>query len=227
MDSIDNSITATPNKRKLRDERDDDIVVTPSSSYDSESDDSTRDTDSFVSTPISACESTPAPHKRRRMSHDTSQLSPPLMPRFQYRPSSLIQYNDRSHPFARGRPVLDIFEGSSTSLIEDEQPEDDMSFLAIPTPPSIKSEADDTKIPVFDLSPRTTLAPRFPELMDSHRLFGNPSDEKENDGRRPLLPSLRMRRSRPQEIRVGNKEMLEELSLPTLTLRESLPAVAA
>jgi len=221
---------STPNKRKLSEERDDDVIVTPSSSYDSDSDDNARDTDSFVSTPIPDYES---PLKRRRMSGaalDYSRFSPPLMPRFQYRPSTLEQQNDQSLSFTRGRPVLDIFTSDR------EQPENalDLSFLSMPTPPSNVSEMDEAKIPFFALSPRTTMGPPFPYLVEGRRLFvGNAEEEKENGDslRRRILPSLRMRPSKQQ---LGKNRMVEELSLPTLTIREtrrerrsSLPAVAA
>lgn len=233
---------ATPNKRKHCEERDDDVIVTPSSSYDTDSDDSVRDTDAFVATPCPTfvCES---PTKRRKTSMaGPSQLSPPLMPRLHYRPSSLLsRQNERSLTVARGRPVLDLFDSNSDSSSM-AQPENDLSFLAIPTPPSNTSEMNDETIPTFELSPRTTLAPRFPELFDSRRLFGPHYDEeKENElngTKRRLLPFLRMRPTSAQKHRLGSKPMLEELSLPTLTevtLREqsrperrsSLPAVAA
>jgi len=233
---------STPNKRKHCEERDDDIIVTPSSSYDTDSDDSVRDNDVFVSTPCPTfvCES---PTKRRKTAMPgPSQLSPPLMPRFLYRPSSLLsRQKERSHTFAPGRPVLDLFDSNSDSSSM-EQPENDLSFLAIPTPPSNTSEMDDEKIPTFVLSPRTTLAPRFPELFDSRRLFGPHYDEeKENElngTKRRLLPFLRMRPTSAQKHRSGVNSLIEELSLPTLakvTLQEqsrperrsSLPAVAA
>lgn len=231
---------STPNKRKHCEERDDDVIVTPSSSYDTDTDDSVRDTEAFVSTPCPTfvCES---PTKRRKTAMPgPSQLSPPLMPRLHYRPSSLLsRQNERSLTFARGRPVLDLFDSDGSSM---EQPENDLSSLAIPTPPSNTSEKDDEKIPTFELSPRTTLAPRFPEMFDSRRLFGPHYDEeKENElngTKRRLLPFLRMRPTSAQKHRLGSKPMLEELTLPALTevalqeqsrpeRRSSLPAVAA
>lgn len=232
---------STPNKRKLSEERDDDNIVTPSSSYDSDSDDNARDSDAFLSTP---CPSFESPLKRRRKSmavhNGLWQLSPPLMPRINYRSSSLL-----SHEFGRldsfvssGRPILDLFESNNN-----EQSGNDLSFLAIPTPPSHSSNMNKESIPTFGLSPRTTLAPRFPELHDSHWLFGvHTEKEKENEhssssSSRRLLPSLRMRRSNAPKHYLGNKELMEELSLPTLAnitiqeskheRRSSLPAVAA
>lgn len=223
---------STPNKRKQMEERDDDIVVTPLSSYDSssDSDSDARDTDSFVSTPYADTAASESPWKRRKISlalrGHHSDLSPPLMPRLKYRRSSLSSQNNertrsRSYSFAvRGRPVLDIFGDDSNSYEQQQQrPTNDLSFLAIPTPPSKISE---TKIPSFGLSPRTTLAPRFPELFESRRLFGR-SLMLENEDRNPL-PSLRMRTSSPQLHKVGTKQLMEELFLPTLTevtLRET------
>jgi hypothetical protein len=230
---------STPNKRKQMEERDDDIVVTPSSSYDSssDSDDNTRDTDSFVSTPCPAAFE--SPWKRRKVSLAVyghhSALSPPLMPRLKYRSLSLSSENDddeqsRPHAFAaRGRPVLDLF-GDSNSY---EQPENDLSFLAFPTSPSnISAMSHDEKIPSFDLSPRTTLKPRFPEFFRRPLVV-----EKEPQPlRRNLPPSLRMRTTTPNHYKFGKKQLIEELSLPALaevTLREtgqvrrsSLPAAA-
>jgi len=211
----------TPNKRKLSDERDDDIIVTPSSSFDeSECDDSPRENDSFVSTP---CPSFESPMKRRRTSIDAlhnSQLSPPLMPRLQYRPSTLA-----------GHPVLDVFARSSND--ETEQPENDLSFLAIPIPSSTNFETDKDTIPTFGLSPRTTLPPRLPELLESCQLFGF-RNEKEILSPRRRLPTLRMR---PSNALRSRKPLIEELCLPTLAeitigesrheRRSSLPAVAA
>lgn len=225
MDSI--AYPFTPNKRKLSEERDDDIIVTPSSSFDdSECDDSPRDVDSFVSTPCPCFES---PMKRRRTFIDAlhkSQLSPPLMPRLHYRPSTLAAHQ---HERQSGRPVLNLFESSN------DNDEEDLSFLAIPTPPSSTSETDNDAIPTFGLSPRTTLVPRLPELMESCRLFGFPNN-KENLSSRRRLPALRMRPTRRR--RSENKALIEELSLPTLAevstieqstpvRRSSLPAVAA
>lgn len=211
----------TPNKRKLPDERDDDIIVTPSSSFDeSECDDSPRENDFFVSTP---CPSFESPMKRRRTSIDTlhnSQLSPPLMPRLQYRPSTLA-----------GHPMLNLFESSGNDVTE--QPENDLSFLAIPTPPSTNFETDKDTIPTYGLSPRTTLAPRLPELLESCQLFGF-RNEKEILSSRRRLPTLRMR---PSNALRSRKPPSEELCLPTLAeitigesrheRRSSLPAVAA
>jgi len=226
---------STPNKRKLLEERDDDVIVTPSSSYDSDSDDNARDTDSFVSTPIPASFSTSyeSAQKRQRTSGaalDHSNFSPPLMPRFKYRPSTLPQHNDQSYSFARGRPVLDLF----TSDREQSEHGSDLSFLAMPSPPSNGSGIDESKIPSFRLSPRTTMGPPFPNLLVARRLFGGKIvDEKENtdSSRRRILPSLRMRPTKPQ---FGTKQMVNELSLPTLTIQEtrgerrsSYPAVAA
>lgn len=205
---------STPNKRKLSEERDDDVIVTPSSSYESDSDDNARDTDAFFSTPCPAALSIPceSPLKRRRTSAaalDHSKLSPPLMPRFKYRQST-PEENRRSHCYLPGRPVLDLFTG------EREQPfsGDDLSFLAIPTPPSNTSEIYDSKIPSFGLSPRTTMAPSFPLLLDSRRLFGCDKEEgKENVSRRRILPPLRMRPQRPQ---LRKSQLVEALALPTL-----------
>lgn len=218
MDSVtynDFCFTATPNKRKQPEERDDDIIVTPSSSYDSDSDDSARDTSPILSTPCSG-----SPLKRRKISMDggdLSRFSPPPFPRFKYGLASPSSYrdNERTQPFVRGRPVLDIFERSNSS--RSAQPENDMAFLAVPTPPSHTSAA---KIPSFDLSPRTTLAPRFPMLkMDSRRLF----EMKDAKSSIRMLPSLSMRPTKPQQLRLGKKQLVEELSLPTLadvTLQE-------
>lgn len=227
---VDIFTPSTPNKRKLSEERDDDVIVTPSSSYDSYSDDSARDTDSFVSTPIPDYES---PQKRRRTSGsvlDHSKFSPPLMPRFQYRSSALAQQNDHSIAYAQGRPVLDLFTDGS----EQSQSTFDLSFLAMPTPSSNTSEIDEKKIPFFALSPRTTMAPPFPHLVEGRRLFeGHIEDGKENvdSSRRRILPSLRMRRAKQQ---FGKNGTMEQLSLPTLTIHEtrqerrsSFPAVAA
>jgi len=213
---------SAPNKRKLSEERDDDVIVTPSSFYESDSDDSARDTNAFVSTPSPSlslpCES---PTKRLRPSKaalDHSQLSPPLMPRFKYRHSTIKEENRRTHYHLPGRLVLDLFSS------ETEQPVsyNDLSFLAIPTPPSRTSEVDASKIPTFGLSPRTTMAPSFPPLLDSRRLFAcTTSDEKENSYRRRSLPSLRMRPQRPQ---LGKSHLIQELSLPPLvdaTFKES------
>lgn len=210
------------NKRKLSEERDDDVIVTPSSSYESDSDDSARDTNSFVSTPSPSlsmpCES---PSKRLRPSEaalDHSKLSPPLMPRFKYRHSTTSEEDRRSHRYLPGRLVLDLFANEREQPVSD----NDLSFLAIPTPPSNTSEIDSSDIPTFGLSPRTTMAPTFPLLMDYRRLFAcNTSDEKENLSRRRTLPPLRMRPQRPQ---LGKSQLREELSLPTLvdpTFRES------
>merc|ERR1712100_21532 len=107
-------------------------------------------------------------------------LSPPLMPRLLYRPSTLAAHQHE-------RPVLNLFESSN-----DEPVEEDLSFLAIPSPPSATSKTDNDEIPTFGLSPRTTLVPRLPELMESCRLFAFP-DEKENLLSRRRLPALRMR----------------------------------
>ena len=206
---------STPHKRKLSEERDDDAIVTPSSSYDEEN---TRDTDAFVSTPCPASFSTPcqSPSKRRKTSTeaiDHSKFSPPLMPRFKYRPSTLEQQNDLSLCDAPGRPVLDLFSSDR----EEPENDDDLSFLAIPTPASNFNEVDTSKVPSFGLSPRTTMAPLFPRLMDSRRLFeGETGHEKENsniDRRRIIVPALSMR---PQKQRFGKEKMMEELSLPTL-----------
>lgn len=205
---------STPNKRKLSEERDDDVIVTPSSSCD---EDNARDNDDFVSTPCPASYPTPceSPLKRRRTSIsalDHSKFSPPLMPRFKYRPSTLEEQNSRSLYYLPGRPVLDLFSGNR----EQHDNDNDLSFLAIPTPTSNFSEVENTKIPAFGLSPRTTVAPIFPRLLDSRRLFvGDTGYGKENLGenRRPVLPTLRMR---PQKQRFGNKQAMEELSLPTL-----------
>lgn len=233
MDSV--AYPCTPNKRKLSDERDDDVVVTPISIDYSDCDDSPRDTDAFVSTP---CPSFESPMKRRRTAIDAfhnSQLSPPLMPRLHYRPSTLA-----THQFERksGRPILDIFKSNSTNnILEDRQPEeDDLSFLAIPTPPSARSETNKEAIPTLGLSPRTTLAPRFPDLVESHLVFEFP-DEKENLSRGRLLPALRMRRTHGLRRRSGRKQLIEDLTMPTLSevtieqshreRRDSLPAVAA
>lgn len=231
---------STPIKRKQPEERDDDIIVTPLSTFDdSESDDSPRDTDSLFSTPCNF----ESPIKRRRTSliiRGPSQLSPPLMRRIEYRPSSISSQmnNERSNSFLHGRPVLDIFESSSSS----EQPENDisdLSFLAIPTPPSMSSNVNESEIPSFDLSPRTTLAPRFPDLHDSRLLFPAVHIGKENmnsnTSSRRRLPPLRMRPSNARNYRHGSRQMMEELALPTLaeiTLgeperRSSLPAVVA
>lgn len=210
---------STPKKRKQMEERDDDIVVTPSSSYDSssDSDSDARDMDSFVSTPCPDIAASESPCKRRKISlalrGHHSDLSPPLMPRLKYRPASLSSQNNertrsRSHSFAaRGRPVLDLF-GDDSNSYEQEQPQNNLSFLAIPTPPSNIIE---TKIPSFGLSPRTTLAPFLRSLAFENE-DGNP------------LPSLRMRTSSPQQYKFGTKQLMEELSMPTLaevTLRET------
>lgn len=212
MDSMtynDFCFTATPNKRKQPEDRDDDIIVTPSSSYDSDSDDSARDASPISSTPCSG-----SPLKRRKI-----RFSPPPFPRFKYGLASPSSYrdNERSQSFVRGRPVLDIFESRNNSTSRSEQPQNDLSFLAVPTPPSHTSAAT---IPSFDLSPRTTLAPRFPELkMDSHRLF----ETKDAKSSILMLSSLRMRPTKPQQLRLGKKQLVEELSLPTLadvTLQE-------
>jgi len=235
---------STPNKRKSE-KRDDEVIVTPSSTFDdSECDDSPRDTDSFVSTP---CQSFESPVKRRKTSltiRGPSQLSPPLMRRIEYRPTSISSHanSERSSSFLRGRPVLDIFDSSGSSISE--QPENDLSelsFLAIPTPPSLISKANESQIPSFDLSPRTTLAPQFPELHDSRLLFprfhAEIENKNSNTSSRRRLPPLRMRPTNTRNHRTGTRQMMEELSLPTLseiTLREpqrerrsSLPAVAA
>lgn len=212
LSDFDMLTPSTPNKRKLSDERDDDVIVTPSSSYESDSDDDARD---IVSTP---CES---PLKRCRTSAaplDHSRFSPPLMPRFKYRHATTEEVNTRSQCHLPGRLVLDLFSS------EREQPvgNDDLSFLAIPTPPSNTSDIDSSKIPSFGLSPRTTMAPTFPLLLDSRRLFAcRTSDEKENLSRRRILPPLRMR---PQRQQLGKSQLMEELSLPALvdvTFRES------
>mmetsp|Transcript_12888 Transcript_12888/g.32472 ORF Transcript_12888/g.32472 Transcript_12888/m.32472 type:complete len:215 (+) Transcript_12888:147-791(+) len=205
----------TPNKRKLSDERDDDVVVTPSSSFDeSDCDDSPRETDTFLSTPCPTFES---PLKRRRTSMPAlhnSQLSPPLMPRLSYRPSNLATHQNER--YTSGRPVLDIFECKSSE-------ESNLSFLAIPTPPSAISDKD--AIPTFGLSPRTTLAPRFPELVDAFPVF---PDEKENLNLRKVLPVLRRRPINAPKRRL---QLIQDLSLPTLAevpeRRSSLPAIAA
>lgn len=205
---------STPSKRKLSEERDDDVIVTPSSSYDSENDDNSRDTDTFVSTPCPASLSMPceSPLKRRRTSTadlDHSKLSPPLMPRFKYRHST-PEENRRSQCYLPGRPVLDLFTSEQEQPVSD----DDLSFLAIPTPPSNTSEIDNSKIPSFGLSPRTTMAPSFPLLLDSRRLFGCSTEvDKENVSRRRILPPLRMR---PQRTQLRKSQLLEELALPTL-----------
>lgn len=215
----DNFGIFTPNKRKLSEERDDDAIVTPSSSYGSDIDDNDndRDNEAFISTPCPTYISMPceSPSKRRRTSAatlDHSKFSPPLMPRFKYRPSTLEQENGRSKFYLPGRPVLDLFTSDS------EQPKnnDHLSFLAIPTPPSNVSEADTSKIPSFGLSPRTTTAPLFPLLLESRQLFGgNIGDEKENESvpRRRMLPPLSMR---PQKQGLGKTQLMKELSLPTL-----------
>lgn len=220
MDPI--AYPCTPNKRKLSEDRDDDAIVTPSLLDDRASDDSPRDTDPIVSTPYLCFES---PMKRRRTAIDISdsfRLSPPPMPQIRYRPSRLA-----SHRYERmsARPILDVFENVN-----------DLSFLAIPTPPSATSHADQDIIPTFGLSPRTTLAPRFPDLLESHPIFGFP-DEKENVSSRRRLPALRMRRTNGLKLRTGRKHLDKELSQPTLDeiatgqsrseRRLSLPAVAA
>lgn len=218
MDSV--TYLFTPNKRKLSEERDDDIVVTPSSSIgESDSDDSPRDSDVFVSTPCPTYES---PVKRRRTSIDAlrkSQLSPPLMPRLSYRPSKLATHQNER--FTTGRPVLDLFE-----RMESNPSRQDLSFLAIPTPPSVASGKE--TIPTFGLSPRTTLAPRFPELLDPFPAF---PDEKEYLSSNKQLPFLRRRPINARKHRIGRKQMIEDLSLPTLAKmperRSSLPAMAA
>lgn len=209
---------SSPNKRKQLEERDDDIIVTPSSSYsDSDSDADTRDTESFLSTP---CPAAGSPLKRRRTMSmpNHSQFSPPLMPRCKY-------------------PVLDFLEDSSSSQLNR-----DLSFLAIPTPPSKANDTDTDSdmIPSFDLSPRTTLAPHFPELMSSRlhfRVLNHTQKNHAERSRRTLLPSLRMRPTCSQKHRFGAKQLMTELSLPTLAdvtiqesrqvRRSSLPAVAA
>lgn len=218
---------STPIKRKLSEERDDDVIVTPSSSYDNDSDDDARDTESFVSTPIPTYES---PQKRRRTSgasFDFSELSPPLMPRFKYQTSTLAQQNDQSIFFARGRPVLDLFTG------EKEQTGNtfDLSFLAMPTPQSNTSEIDESKIPSFALSPRTTLGPPFPHLVEGRVLFGGNTKDDDSSSRRRIISSLRMR---PSKQPFRKDQMADELSLPTLTIQErrhvrrsSVPAVIA
>jgi len=211
---LDMLTPSTSNKRKLSEERDDDVIVTPSSSYESDSDDSARDTNSFVSTPSPSlsmpCES---PSKRLRLSEaalDHSKLSPPLMPRFKYRHSTTAEENRRSHCYLPGRLVLDLFSSEREQPVSD----NDLSFLAIPTPPSNTSENFSSKIPTFALSPRITMAPSFPLLMDSRRLFAcNTSAEKENLSMRRILPPLRMRPQRPQ---LGKSQLKEELSLPPL-----------
>jgi len=198
--------TSTPHKRKLSEERDDDVIVTPSSSYD---EDNARDSDDFVSTPSPASFPTPceSPLKRIKTSIsalDHSKFSPPLMPRFKYRPSTVEEQNSRSLCYVPGRPVLDLFSRNR----EQHDNDNDLSFLAIPTPTSNFSEVG--------LSPRTTVAPIFPRLLDSRQLFlGDIGYGKENLGenRRPMLPTLRMR---PLKQRLGNKQAMEELSLPTL-----------
>jgi hypothetical protein len=207
---------STPHKRKLSEERDDDVIVTPSSSYD---EDNARDSDGFVSTPCPASFPTPceSPVKRRKTSIsalDHSKFSPPLMPRFKYRPSTVEEQNSRSLCYVPGRPILDLFSRNREQHENDN--DNDLSFLAIPTPTSTFSEVDNTKIPSFGLSPRTTVAPIFPRLLDSRRLFvGDTGYGKDNffESRRPMLPTLRMR---PQKQRLGNKPAMEELSLPTL-----------
>jgi len=216
MDSV-TSYLFTPNKRKLSDERDDDIVVTPSSSFDEsdcDCDDSPRDTDAFLTTP---CPNFESPLKRRRTSMlalHNSQLSPPLMPRLSYRPSNLATHQNER--YTSGRPFLDIFECKSGK-------EANLSFLAIPTPPSATSDKD--TIPTFGLSPRTTLAPRFPGLVDGFPVL---PDEKEKVNSRKLLPVLRMR---PMNARKRRSQLIQDLSLPTLAevpeRRSSLPAIAA
>merc|ERR1712224_1042353 len=196
MDSITNDfglICATPNKRKHLECED--VIVTPSSSYDSD-ECNTPDENSYPSTP---CES---PIKRRKTAN-FSQLSPPLMPRLSYQPA----LNERSNTYARGRPFLDLFANEDNEL-----PENDLSFLAIPAIPPQTSGSHEEEIPSFGLSPRTTLIPRFsesmprfPEIHDSYFLDHETSDnneDKENNGvsktRRPLrLPSLRMRPTLP------------------------------
>lgn len=197
---------SSPNKRK-QEERDE-VIVTPSSSYDddSDSDDSTRDTDSLYTTPCptSYAES---PSKRRRCSTaEIGSLSPPPMPQLKYQSSTMA--GERFQIFHR-RPVLNIFDDNSSNTT---QPDDDLSFLAIPTPPSENTiESNRSKVPSFDLSPRTTLAPRIPEFFDSRRL--NVLDEKENKcSRRRPLPSLRMR---PSNARFGIRKVMGELTLPT------------
>jgi hypothetical protein len=138
-----------------------------------------------------------------------SKLSPPLMPRFKYRHST-PEENRRSQCYLPGRPVLDLFTSEQEQPVSD----DDLSFLAIPTPPSNTSEIDNSKIPSFGLSPRTTMAPSFPLLLDSRRLFGCSTEvDKENVSRRRILPPLRMRPQRPQ---LRKSQLLEELALPTL-----------
>lgn len=211
---FDLTVLSSPNKRKQPEERDDDAIVTPSSSYDydSDSDDSARDTCSLFSTPCpTPCVESPT--KRRRLTTaktgNHSHFSPPLMPQLKYQSSEMS--GERFHIF-HGRPVLNIFEHDNDSSGNRVQPENDLSFLAIPTPPSDSSiEANGAKVPYFDLSPRTTLAPRIPEFFDSRRL--NARDEKENKcSRRRPLPSLRMR---PSNTRFGIRKLMGELTLPS------------
>lgn len=220
MDPVTYLFTPTNSKRKLSEERDDDIVVTPSSSFDeTESDDSPRDSDAFLSTP---CPVFKSPLKRRRTANNAlhnSELSPPLMPRLSYRPSKLAAHQNER--FTAGRPVLDIFEYKRSG-----ESQQDLSFLAIPTPPSVASDED--VIPTFGLSPRTTLAPRFPELLDPFPAF---PDEKEIPKSQNTLPLLKRRPINSRKHRAGRMQLIEELSLPTLSempeRRSSFPAMAA
>lgn len=203
-DDFDFDFTAfsSPNKRK-QEERDDDVIVTPSYSYDndSDSDDSTRDTESLYSTPCPKSYAGSSTKRRRRSTAEIGNLSPPPMPQLKYHSSKMA--GDLFHIFNR-RPVLNIFEHDSDNSANTVEPDDDLSFLAIPTLPSDSSiEANGPKVPSFDLSPRTTLAPRFPEFFDSRRL--NAGDEKENKCSRRPLPSLRMR---PSNTRFGIRKLM-------------------
>jgi hypothetical protein len=217
MDSItyndfdfDSTVFSSPNKRK-QEERDDDVIVTPSSSYDndSDSDDSTRDSESLYWTPCPTLYAGSSTKRRRRSTAEIGNLSPPPMPQLKYQSSKMAE--ERFHIFHR-RSVLNIFEHDNDSSANTIGPDNDLSFLAIPTPPSDSSiEANGAKVPYFDLSPRTTLAPRIPEFFDSRRL--NARDEKENKcSRRRPLPSLRMR---PSNTRFGIRKLMGELTLPS------------
>mmetsp|Transcript_22313 Transcript_22313/g.49816 ORF Transcript_22313/g.49816 Transcript_22313/m.49816 type:complete len:250 (-) Transcript_22313:561-1310(-) len=197
--NYNDNVLATPRKRKQPEERDDyDIVpaITPSSSFSSNGDDddlslgdSSHGIETREQSPIFAPSFGMSTPKRRRIETDiASCLSPPPLPRYQ-----------------RDCTTVGSLKMPSTPV--DTLGRVDLSFLAIPSPPS--DLASTLALPTVALSPRTTLTPRFFQ-MGPRRLFGDARDMA------PVRPRFATIRRRKATSSLAPSQSLRELSLPTL-----------
>jgi len=184
----------------------------------------------FSSSPSASASASPP--KRRKMigtSTTSAFTSPPLMPRFKYEQaqrSVVVAPDTNTAP----RPAMDLSF---------------LAFPSLPSgSPTCVSKQSSTSSSLFVLSPRTTLAPLL--LQDNISNSNNNSDDDDYDyeicsydfdsfseqqQRHPyigvgmaamnnihelLLPSLRMRPTNPRKYDLSKKQMMTELSLPSL-----------